>query len=127
MWYEILLNFGVVSVYLFVLACFILANIVFGLYGNISKLKKKFSWKKFFDGLWKGGSVTGGILLLAAGLTVIPHLQAAPEVQTVLSAIGIVLLYGMLAYAIVKYAQSALNNLGNIFGVNKKQDEKEQQ
>jgi hypothetical protein len=125
MWYEILLNFGVISIYLFVLACFILANIVFGLYGNISKLKKKFSWKKFLDGLWKGGSVTGGILLLAAGLTAIPHLQTAPEVQTVLSTIGIVLLYGVLAYAIVKYAQSALYNLGNIFGVNKK-DEKEQ-
>ena len=94
-----------------------LSNTCFGLWYNIKKLKKKFSWKKLFDSGLKFLVFTIGLSSLAVLITLLPVYLQYSGVQLseeVFDIANIVIIASIFVTSIVAYTKQAITKLRNI-------------
>ena len=88
------------------------ANILLGMYNNISNLKERFSKEKLIAGLTRCGIVLVGSLLITVIISLLPDILKALGVQTdanLFDGISIVAIAGVLSSMIVRYLKDAVS------------------
>ena len=93
------------------------ANILLGMYNNISNLKERFSKEKLIAGLTRCGIVLVGSLLTTVIISLLPDILKALGVQTdanLFDGISIVAIAGVLSSMIVRYLKDAVSKFYSI-------------
>ena len=93
------------------------ANILLGMYNNISNLKERFSKEKLIAGLTRCGIVLVGSLLITVLISLLPDILKALGVQTdanLFDGISIVAIAGVLSSMIVRYLKDAVSKFYSI-------------
>lgn len=93
------------------------ANILLGMYNNISNLKERFSKEKLIAGLTRCGIVLVGSLLITVIISLLPDILKALGVQTdanLFDGISIVAIAGVLSSVIVRYLKDAVSKFYSI-------------
>ena len=93
------------------------ANILLGMYNNISNLKERFSKEKLIAGLTRCGIVLVGSLLITVIISLLPDILKALGVQTdanLFDGISIVAIAGVLSSMIVRYLKDAVSKFYSI-------------
>ena len=93
------------------------ANILLGMYNNISNLKERFSKEKLIAGLTRCGIVLVGSLLITVIISLLPDILKALGVQTdanLFDGISIVAIAGVLSSMIVRYLKDAVSTFYSI-------------
>ena len=93
------------------------ANILLGMYNNISNLKERFSKEKLIAGLTRCGIVLVGSLLITVIISLLPDILKALGVQTdanLFDGISIVAIAGVLSSMIVRYLKDAVSKVYSI-------------
>lgn len=93
------------------------ANILLGMYNNISNLKEGFSKEKLLTGLARCGIVLVGSLLITVIISLLPDILKALGVQTdanLFDGISIVAIAGVLSSMIVRYLKDAVSKFYSI-------------
>ena len=93
------------------------ANILLGMYNNISNLKERFSKEKLIAGLTRCGIVLVGSPLITVIISLLPDILKALGVQTdanLFDGISIVAIAGVLSSMIVRYLKDAVSQFYSI-------------
>ena len=93
------------------------ANILLGMYNNISNLKERFSKEKLIAGLTRCVIVLVGSLLITVIISLLPDILKALGVQTdanLFDGISIVAIAGVLSSMIVRYLKDAVSKFYSI-------------
>ena len=96
------------------------ANILLGMYNNISNLKERFSKEKLIAGLTRCGIVLVGSLLITVIISLLPEVLAAFGIATetaLFESISVAAMAGVMGSTIVRYLSDAVKKLYAILGV----------
>lgn len=102
------------------------ANVLLGLYENISLAKEEFSKEKLINGLCKGGIVLLGSLLITIIISLLPDTLAAIGItveEGMLDGISIVAIAGVMVSTILRYLKDAIGKFYTILYGEKKTEE----
>lgn len=113
----ILENLLIILYAVILLGLAMLSNICFGLWYNVKKLKKKFSFKKILESILKFLVFAIGLSALSVLITLLPvyaqysGIQLAEEVYDIINLIAIVAIF---ISSIISYTKQAIEKLRNI-------------